>query len=353
MRRGLFQKFAAAGLVLGLFIAFAPAVSGAPSTPQSAAATPQLGIDVVVDNQSAFTTPQAMATAKELFSYVKSLGGNAVSLNFPFYMTSQTSSDPSSGAGTPSPARIADLAMLARGMGLQVQLRPYLSEADFPPPYWRGTIKPTDPAEWFARYWAFLRPYLVVAAPSGVSSFSIGIELDSMMKYLNDWIPLVTQARATFPGTIIYSEHHVPPLETLPGTQLGWDAYTPIPLPSGAQPSAAAFTKGDLANYQQPGFQGTPGETTLEEVGIAAAAGANLTPWNVDIPARTRVDRSLQVDWFTAACNAMWDLHMKGIYFWVLFLADYSPSENDTNSYTNWVDTPTATAIKSCFSRTS
>jgi hypothetical protein len=42
---------------------------------------------------------------------------------------------------------------------------------------------------------------------------------------------------------------------------------------------------------------------------------------------------------------------MKGIYFWVLYLAEFSPTENDSSLYPNWMDTPTATAIKSCFAR--
>jgi hypothetical protein len=355
MRRGLPQKFVVAGLLLGLCFGFAPSVSGSQPAAHGSGPRPQLGIAVVVDNQSEFTTPQALAQAKELFTYVKSLKANAVALNFPFYMTSLTSSDPTSGAGTPSPARIAALTMLARGMGLQVQLRPYLSEANFPPPDWRGMIAPKNLRAWFTNYLTFLRPYLVVAGSTGVTSFCIAAELTSMLNYLNYWIPLVNRAKSIFGGEIIFSENFPPPLETLPGTELGWDAYTPVVLSSDAQATVANLTKGDLANYQSPGFQATPEQTTLEEVGISAVSKAYLTPWmtpsNVGFPQGAPIMRFIQTNWFAAACNAFWTLHMKGIYFWVLYLAEFSPTENDSSLYPNWMDTPTATAIKSCFAR--
>jgi hypothetical protein len=351
VRRGLPQKFVVAGLLLGLCFAFAPSVSGSQPAAHSSGPRPQLGIDVVVDNQNYYTTPQSIAEATELFAYVRSLHANAVDLNFPFYMTSLTSSDPTSGAGTPSPARIAALTMLARGMGLQVMLRPYLSQYNFPLAEWRGEIAPKNLRAWFANYWAFLRPYLVVAGSTGVASFSIAAELTDMQNYLNYWIPLVMRAKSIFGGEIIYSENFPPPLETLPGTQLGWDAYTPVILSSDAQATVANLTKGDLANYQSPGFQATPEQTTITELGISAASKAYLTPWNTGFPQGTPIMRFIQTNWFAAACNAFWTLHMKGIYFWALYLSGFSPTENDSSRYANWMDTPTATAIKSCFAR--
>lgn len=352
--RGHGSRFAARMalvLLLGMLIVIPASRSGSQPVAQEAQPKPQLGIAVVVDNQNYFTTPESIAKARELFAYVRSLDANSVSLNFPFYMASQTSNDPVPEVGSPSPSRIAELVLLARGMGLSVQLRPYLSEQDFTLPKWRGTITPTDPGMWFANYWAFLRPYLVVAAETGVTSFCIGVELTSMLTYLNYWIPLVIRAKSVFDGEIIYSENFPLPMETLPGTQLGWDAYTPVLVSSDAQATVAALTRGDLANYQVPAFQATPKETTIEEVGIAAVSGAYRSPWIVSFPVGTPVIRSIQVNWFTAACDAFWLLHMRGIYYWTLYLAAFTPNENDSDNYTNWVGTPTAAAIKSCFAR--
>jgi len=64
---------------------------------------------------------------------------------------------------------------------------------------------------------------------AGAASFSVALEFTSLLPYLSDWERLVLQAKTVFPGELLYSQQHVP-LETIPLTARGYDAYQPIDL---------------------------------------------------------------------------------------------------------------------------
>ena len=350
MRRPLAVLLA---LTISLGVAVAvPALSGASSPPRSAPTSPPTkGIAVLLDGASQVSDTQAIAIATSMFStIVARFHANAVSLNFPYRQTSSTSNDPARASITPSPQRLAAITAIAHRYHLAVQYRPYLYEGDLLKNS-RTTIKPTNPALWIQNYWTFLEPYLISANEAGVSSFSVAQELTTLLPHLSDWTTLVQRARSVYSGELIYSQSHSP-MVSLPLTDKGYDAYTPIPLSSPKKVSAAAFTRGFIHNFQLPGMQASPADLTIEELGIAAVSGAYDRPFYEHYPLKTKLDRAVQEDWFQGACNAFWALHMKGIYFWAIGFDNWSPTENNTNGLYTWYNTPTQNVVANCFART-
>jgi hypothetical protein len=328
-----------------------PASAHGEARSAAAPATPVKGVAVTLGFANRVSDAKAMAIAGHLFPMLrKTLHANAVSLNFPLWQSSSTSNDPRRVAMTPSPQRMVALTLFARGCGLQVQWRPYLYEGNLVGRS-HNRIQPTSPHRWFSSYWAFLKPYLQAAQTAGVSSFSIGSELASMLPYLSNWTVLVQQAKQLFSGEIVYSQQHQPQ-RSIPLTARGYDAYQPITLAPGVNVSVAAFTKGFLHNLRLPEMQSTPEDLTLEEVGLTATAHAYLRPGNYTFGPNVRIMRQVQADWFAGACNAFWTLHLRGIYFFSIAFDRYVPSENNSTSISAWLGTATQDVIARCFTRT-
>jgi hypothetical protein len=352
-------------------------------TPHAAAPwSPAKGIAVSLTHANLVTDAQAMTIGSELFSMLRTkLHANAVSLNFPFWQAGSRSNDPHGVAMTATPGRLAMLTELAHRYGLSVQYRPFLYEGNLTNQS-RPSITPTNVGLWFKNYWAFLEPYLASADEAGAASFSVAVELTSLLPAdpgvqkppfrcatcLSQWSSLVSRARAVFPGSLVYSQQHLP-LETIPLTDRGFDAYQPVcpssptvtfttvsrcRVTSPREITAAAFTRGFEHNLELAGVQSTPQDLTIEELGIAAVAGAYDNPNDFRYPLGTAVDRPVQTAWFAGACNAFRAQRLAGIYFWSIDFDTFTPSENANHppQIYNWLGTPTATAIASCFAST-
>ena len=313
-----------------------------------------------------------MGTA--LFSTIATtFHANAVSLNFPFWQSSSKANDPKRAAMTPSPGRLVLLTELAHRFGLRVQYRPYLYEGNLSMQS-RPSITPSNVALWFQNYWSFLEPYLEAAQESGAASFSIACEFTSLLPWIkwpcptcfSNWARLVEKAKTVYSGPLFYSQQHVPQ-ETIPLTERGYDAYQPIdllpcdkryPFPTAScvaesdrLVSVRTFTAGFIRNLKQVGMQSTPADLTLEEVGIPAVAGAYTQPNYFHYRLSTPTDRPVQTDWFAGACNAFYALHLQGIYFWSIDFNTFTATPPSKVSIYNWLGTPSATAIRSCFAR--
>ena len=89
----------------------------------------------------------------------------------------------------------------------------------------------------------------------------------------------------------------------------------------------------------------------LSDVGLAAVRGAWNQPYNTFADLPVTIARKVQARWFTAACQTAKAEHLRGIYFWAVFLAPgKSPTEDDSASPYEWVGTASAEAIRACFS---
>jgi hypothetical protein len=342
----------ATGVLGTAFAGSSPAVSAA-TTPRTTTVV-EKGIDVVMDDTAPLSTTAEVAQAKLIFTYVHSLHANAIALSFPFYDTTWRSNDPHAGVGTPSPTELAAVIAAAHKDKLLVQVRPYLSEPNLSSGgvrHWRGSILPTSVKTWFATYEKFLKTYEASAKKAGATSFSVGVELNTLLKYTADWKTVVSAAKSVYGASnITYSA--VDGFTTVAGTQFGFDDYQPINPGSDANATSAVFTTGFEKNLATPQFPVPLKSARLEEVWIAAVSKAYLMPYYFLWPTNSTVARSIQTNWFTGACNAFWADHMKGIYFWDVPFYTFTPTENDSASIYGWIGTPTATAVQTCFART-
>jgi len=343
-----------------------PALSAATSGPHTARPwTPVKGIAVDLSLASSINDAQAITIGTQLFSTIATkFHANAVSFNFPFIQSSSRANDPHGAPMTPSPGRLAMLTALAHRYHLAVQYRPYLWEGNLTkacptpqcPSQSRPSIRPSNVAVWFQNYWLFLEPYLASANEAGAASFSVALEFTSLLPWtkwpcrscLSDWSRLVQRAKTIYAGQVVYSQQHIPQ-ETIPLTARGYDAYQPIELKSPRDVSIHAFTSGFIRNFQMAGMQSTPADLIVEELGIPAVAGAYDEPNYFHYNPGTAVDRPVQTDWFAGACNAFRALHMAGIYYWSIDFNTFTPTENASKKIYDWLGTPSATAIESCF----
>jgi len=330
----------------------------------SSSRVPEKGIAIILADDaplSGLTPTQLVAQAKKTFRYVAtSLHANAISINFPFYMDAVDAQELHGGPGTPTVTQLNSLTKVAQSFGLMVQYRPFLSEANFATPgfeaAWRGVISPPDPVKWLADYQQFLRPYLILAQKNRITSFSIAVELNSLLGQLGAWRSVVHFAQTLYRGPLIYSGTSI--YNAIAKTEFGWDDYTPVssisykgvPVLINENSSAQQVSIGFSDNLRRSVFPSAMAATRLEEVGISAITGAYQFPWAYYLQGPT--NRTIQANWFSAACDAFFNFHMRGLYFWGLELEFFQPGSVASDAF-QWYGTAGADAIASCYSRTS
>jgi hypothetical protein len=280
-----------------------------------AALTATLGIQVYWDSPG--TRAEMAADANRIFDYVVGLGANSVGINFPFYTDgvhpTRVYGVPGS---TPSPATIGMVIASARAHGLRVLLRPLLNENNILDSRgdWRGSIEPPYLIGWFHSYWEFLQPYFAAAQRSGATSFDVGSELDSLAPDEYEWTAFKAAAAKLFTGQLEYAVNYGrwqedPRYEPVPDASI--DAYPQLGLGDSATvPELTAAWVHWLHNQPGPVLR----RTVLQEVGIAAAPGAYSEPALVFT--HGPIDVTIQDKWFAAACAAVKQADMAGIYFY-------------------------------------
>lgn len=299
----------------------------------------QLGIDI-----DFYTYPgQDVAAAADAdVAYVRSLHANAVSVSFPFFTPGRLSSTVSGTDATPSPHELAVLASAAERAGLYVSIRPLLDEGTSSIGTSRTAWQPADQAAWFASYQKFLLPYARMAQRARIPEFVDGAEFSAFGGSAH-WAGLVAALRGVYKGTLEYTNNWGIPLAGNggPGVSESVDSYQPMNVAADA--SVAQLTAGWLA-YDRTLPQGT----VQTEIDVAAVPGAYARPYQVQwtVP---RLVPSVQVRWFTAACNAVRADNLGGIYFWSVNFGQSLTSPPTPAAPASWVDGPGARAISACF----
>lgn len=319
-------------------------VEKVPASQQSLAAS--LGIQVFWGPE---TSASIASDANRIFNYVVSLGANSVGINFFFFTNGVYPTTVYSQPGrTPSPAMIGQIVSIAHAHDLRVLIRPLLNEDNLIDSNgdWRGSIRPQSPIEWFTSYFSFLRPYFVAAQQNGASSFDVGSELDSLAPDVVRWTWFEAQASKLFGGQLEYAVNYgrwqqVPAYEPVPDAavdaypQLGVGNYVPVPQLTDA-----------WVHWLQIQSESVLRKTVLQEVGIAAVAGAYTMPAK-SYPPGTPLDLRIQVKWFEAACAAAKQVGAAGIYFYDVNGTDQpaAAAGYPPGSFIGRSDS----AIKSCF----
>jgi hypothetical protein len=292
----------------------------------------QRGIDIDLYSYPGLDYP---GTTTATVRYITSLHANAVSISFPFFMNGTRPGSVHATSATPTPAQLAVVITAAERAGLRVSLRPLLDEHSL------GRIRvfwvPSKLTAWFAGYERFLKPYAQMAQREHVSEFIVGAELGGFSRSPR-WNALDRLVSGWYHGTLACADNWDQLYQHGCGQRVVQtvDAYHPAVSHDRFLPEWIAYDRRMIAG------------TVETEVGIAAAQGAWKQPWTWHWPVRS-VSPAVQVQWFTAACQAAFRTHLGGIYFWSVGLGTTIPHGPALTSQTTWAGGPAARAISSCF----
>lgn len=274
------------------------------------------------DFQAGFTilayTPQPPESDAygRLLDRLVSLDVNSLAIVFPLYTDGVRSDAVHSGPNTPSDETLAFLVRQARARGFTIMLRPILDESVLAPD-WRGDIRPSRPAAWFASYDPLILSYARLAQREGVESFSIGTELTSMETYVSSWTSLIAQTRQVFSGQITYTFNFGATFQAALWAAVDFvsiDAYFPLdhtPPSAGAAAMAADWQRwlALVRAANEPYHK----SVVFTEVGLVPRTGAHLTPWNNAIGGP--FDLNEQRSYYEATCSAVPGA-VDGMYWW-------------------------------------
>jgi len=349
---GVVAALAVAGLTVGLALGSrAHGASADGRLPKAATVehawrpgTTQLGIDVLYYSSGDLSASQIALQARRDINYVVGLGGNAISIAFPFYTLGSKSTTVFAGPGTPSSGQLGSIVQAASASGLRVSLRPLLDQGDLNAGVWRGTITPTSPRAWLASYGMFLKPYLQMAASDHVATFVLGSEL-SGLQGSPYWQQLVGMARQLYHGQLAYSENwdvfHLG--WPTPPVTLSVDFYPPM----NAKPAASVreLDQQMIGWWSTPKHQVDDHGLVLSEVGLAAQDGAYKTPWEIDLQ-NAAFNPAVQATWFEATCEVTHQRHFAGLYFWNI---PFTSNDYVRSQPSSFVGRPGEKEIKKCF----
>ncbi|MGO8957670.1 MAG: glycoside hydrolase family 113 [Streptosporangiaceae bacterium] len=324
-----------------------PARRSASATPSARArqfsGPPQRGIDIDFYDGDLGPGNTVATESPEYVDYVKGLGANWLSITFPLFESSRTSSVVVRRSATPSPADLSILIQDAQAAGLSVVLRPLLDSSNLG--HSRVHWTPPNLLKWFASYQRVLMPYVQMAQRDHVSVLTVGVEFDYFAGS-SLWNGLNAAVRMVYQGLLAFANNwdQLPAGNAYGGSQVreDVDAYPALQVPDDATITVLTRQWDTWAGQLRAG-------TVLGEVGIPAQPGMYRHPywWKSNGP----IARYVQVRWFAAACNAVVADHLGGLFFWSLPFGSSLTVPSGLADPGSWTATRGATEIARCFSR--
>lgn len=307
------------------------------------AGPPQRGIDIDWYDGDLGPGNTVTSEAPEYANYVKQLGANWLSITFPLYERSRTSSVVVRRSPTPSPADLSILIQDAEADGLSVVVRPLLDSSNLG--HSRVHWTPPNLVQWFASYKRVLIPYARMAQRFHVKVFTVGVEFDYFAGS-RLWRGLDAAIRQVYKGRLAFANNwdQLPGRNGFGGSNIRQDvdAYPAFQVPDNA--TIAVLTR----HWDAWDSQLRAG-TVLGEVGIPAQPGMYRHPywWKSNGPLAPYV----QVKWFAAACNAVVTEKLGGLFFWSLVFGSSLTTPSGLANPGAWTALPGAREIARCFSR--
>jgi hypothetical protein len=294
------------------------------------------------------TTSQMEQGAARSLNYIVSLGANSVGITFPIYTDGVEPTHVYPGDGTPSMESLAIVLAAAKARGLRVMLRPEIDESNIAAAgngAWRGSIRPSSTAAWFASYDRLLAGYARLARKYAVNELVAGTELFSLQTYTSRWEQLKSKIRAAgYEGIISYAINWNN-WSYVPFRSLGLDAYPSINLGDNA---TVAQLSAMLEQWLDEEPHSVRTRLTIQEAGIPALSGMYVHPWLWGAVGDT-VNLGVQANWFSAVCQAAKAADVQGLYYWMLdsYANPAQPGPDETMS--SWLGRPAEQSIRSCF----
>jgi len=297
----------------------------------SAGRRPMAGMTFAAWTPGGYAAPEAT----QQLGRVRELGVDTVAIVARGYQDGRRATevhlDPALAA---SAEEVRGIIRVARGLGMQVMLKPQL---DFPPGYagWRGEIefdREEDWRAWFESYSVFMSAWAEMAESEGVSILCIGVELDATRHREADWRGVVARMRKSFSGSLTYAanwdrETDIRWWDAL--DYIGVDAY--YPLGEKDDPTVEDLRAAWLPHIERlrscAEEWGKP--ILVTELGYRSAEGAATQPWEWEITRPVRLD--LQARLYEAALGSLFDQPWFAGAFWWFWSASpiARPDEDD------------------------
>jgi hypothetical protein len=142
--------------------------------------------------------------SRQQLSEIRQTGANSIAIIPEYYQATIHSNVLAPTNITPDDADLIAGIRAAHARGIDVLLNPHMDTLDGK---WRAYLDPTDPDKWFASYKAMEVHYAKIAQKTGVESFSVGCELESMTvaKYRPQWLDIIKAVRDVYHGDLTYA----------------------------------------------------------------------------------------------------------------------------------------------------
>jgi Glycoside Hydrolase Family 113 len=169
--------------------------------------------------------------ADEHLMELKRYGVNAIAL-VPYGFASENSVRIHFNLGWEKDSGVEQVAQAAHRAGMHVFLKPQLFVREGYP----GSLEYPDPGErrqWFARYRIFLEHYATLAARIHADLFCVGVELDKLSPYTQEWRALIARVRELYSGPLVYAANYGDEFESVQFWDaldyIGMDEYYSLP----------------------------------------------------------------------------------------------------------------------------
>jgi hypothetical protein len=268
-------------------------------------------------------------------------GANWAGLLLTWYMDDRNSTtiQPDS-QRTPSESAVIEAIRHLHRLGLKVMLKPHVDVKD---DTWRGSVRPSNTASWFASYASYITSMARLAEAESVEMLCVGTEFARLSgaDLRNRWAAVIAQVRESYHGRITYAANANSAADEFTSVSFwdlvdlaGLDVYVPLTNRDDPSPAdlVAGWTRnrnGDnmLAAYRN--WQRSHGKPVIfTEIGYRSANGTNRAPW--EYGTTLSYDGVEQADCYYAAF-AVWlpeRAWMKGIFWWSWDVP--TPAANDT-----------------------
>ena len=257
----------------------------------------------------------APAATRNALSDLRLRGVGSVTLFVVWMQRDERASTIAPGPSTVRTARLEGTIRIARSLGLDVVLRPFV---DLVNRGWRGNARPRHPAQWWRDYRRFVLRYARVAQQTGVAMYVVGSEMKSQSARSRRWRALVSDVRARFPGAVTYQANW-DEFEAVDW----WDAVDVIdvsgyfPLASGASASVQQLTAAWAGPRRRlgAGARRFRRPLMLGEVGFTTSAVTAVQPWNVELggPPDPKAQARAYSATFRAWAGVRW---FRGFHWW-------------------------------------
>lgn len=247
--------------------------------------------------------PFGSAGARRALAQARRAGARAVAIVPFLWQASPASPDVGRGSDM-SDAALRVAIGDAHALGLAVLVKPHV----WVPESWAGAVamrRDDDWRAWFAGYGRALGQIARVAADERAEALAIGTELAGTTQR-PEWRGLIEQARAAFPGRLLYVAHNTDEAEAVPFWQeldaIGVSLYPPLGADDDRAGRIAAMRQTTDRLDVLATRTGMP--VLVGEVGLRSARGAAAKPWESAEERAAVPDAALQAevlaDWLAA-----------------------------------------------------